>query len=162
MKILMQESYIVQDAIMEVLKKQQAEIERLKTPQTYIEALKSLIAKEELIEQQQIQLTIQAPKVQAFYKVIDNSATFTVASLSDIVDIGSNKLFDILRGWNWVVKKDTHGTSSTRYCEEQRYGKTLFMPIMIGLKEINKKQFVLTKRGIERAIEKLNKQLAVA
>jgi hypothetical protein len=78
--------------------------------------------------------------------------------LSDAVDIGLIKLFDILRSWNWVISKTSNGTASTRYCEEQRYGKTLFDTITIRGREINKKQFVLTRKGFEKAIEKLNKE----
>jgi hypothetical protein len=55
------------------------------------------------------------------------------------------------------MKKDDNGTQSTRYCEEQRYGKTIFETIVINRKSINKKRFVLSRRGFELAISKLIK-----
>ena len=108
-----------------------------------------------LIEQQQILLEEQAPSVKAFKNVVDNSGYYTIDSLSDAVDIGRTNLFKILRDWNWVMKKDDNGTQSTRYCEEQRYGKTIFETIVINRKSINKKRFVLSRRGFELAISKL-------
>jgi hypothetical protein len=59
LRILMDESETVQDRCVEVMKEQQAQIEQLKTfavPQTYKEALRALIAKEEETEQLQIEL----------------------------------------------------------------------------------------------------------
>ena len=108
-----------------------------------------------LIEQQQILLEEQAPSVKAFKNVVDNSGYYTIDSLSDAVDIGRTNLFKILRDWNWVMKKDDNGTQSTRYCEEQRYGKTIFETIVINRKSINKKRFVLSRRGFELAISQL-------
>ena len=126
-------------------------------PRTYKEALLELITKEEEIEKANEQLSLQAPKVQAFNNVIDNSGTFTVDSLSDMVNIGRNKLFQILRDWKWVMQNEPNGTASTRYAEEQKYARTLFDTIQIGKKERNVKRFVLTKKGYEKAILKLNK-----
>lgn len=128
----------------------------LNKPKTRLELARENVLLIEEIESKDLLLLEQEPKVQAFDKVIDNSATFTVDSLSDVVDIGRNKLYDILRSWNWVVKKDKNGTSSTRYGEENRYCKTLFESISLNGNEVNKKRFVLTRKGFELAIKKLN------
>jgi hypothetical protein len=56
LRILMDESEIVQDRCVEVMKTQQREIEKLSTPKTYKEALLALIHKEEEKEQLLLQV----------------------------------------------------------------------------------------------------------
>jgi anti-repressor protein len=124
-------------------------------PKTFSQALYLAAKAQEVIEQQQKLLEEQAPNVKAFKNVVDNSGYYTVDSLSDTVDIGRTKLYKILRDWKWVMKNSKNGTQSTRYCEEQRYGKTIFETIVINKKEINKKRFVLSRKGFELAINKL-------
>lgn len=130
---------------------------QVNVPKTRLELAKENVLLIEEIELKDALLLRQAPMVKAFGNVIDNSATFTVDSLSDVVDIGRNKLFDLLRSWNWVNKKERNGTSSTRYSEENRFAKTLFETMEINGKEVNKKRFVLTRKGFELAIKKLTK-----
>ena len=110
------------------------------------------------IENKDALIALQTPKVKAFENVINYAATFTMDSLSDTVDIGCTKLFELLRSWNWITKKDPNGTASTRYCEENRYGKTIFESIVVNGKTISKKRFVLSRKGFELAIEKITKQ----
>lgn len=116
------------------------------------------IEEEKVRNNQALLITEQTPKVIAWEQVVNNSATYGVDTLSDVVDIGLIKLFEILRSWKWVTEKNTSGTSSTRYCEEQRYGKTLIEKINIKGREINTKRFVLTRKGFDKAIEKINSQ----
>jgi phage anti-repressor protein len=130
---------------------------QMNVPKTRLELAKENVLLIEEIELKDALLLQQAPMVKAFGNVINNSATFTVDSLSDVVDIGRNKLFDLLRSWNWVNKKERNGTSSTRYSEENRFAKTLFEAMEINGKEVNKKRFVLTRKGFELAIKKLTK-----
>ena len=130
---------------------------QMNVPKTRLELAKENVLLIEEIELKDALLLQQAPMVKAFGNVINNSATFTVDSLSDVVDIGRNKLFDLLRSWNWVNKKERNGTSSTRYSEENRFAKTLFEAMEINGKDVNKKRFVLTRKGFELAIKKLTK-----
>ena len=83
------------------VRKYYIEVEKLKNkvfvPKTRLELAKENLALIEELESKDALLLKQAPKIQAFEKVIDNSATFTVDSLSDAVDIGRTTLFSILK-----------------------------------------------------------------
>jgi len=98
---------------------------QFKIPQTFSEALKLAGEQAEMIKQQQLLISEQAPKVIAFENVIDSANTYTLDSISDILNIGRTTLSKMLETKKWKTVKETNGTSSTRYAEENGYAKFL-------------------------------------
>lgn len=96
------------------------------------------------------------PKVIAFENVIDSQTTYTLDSVSDILNIGRTTLSKILESKKWKTVREVNGTSSTRYSEENGYAKTIFEYINIGNKEIKSKRIVLKKKGLDKLIKELN------
>lgn len=96
------------------------------------------------------------PKVIAFENVIDSQTTYTLDSVSDILNIGRTTLSKILENKKWKTIKEQNGTSSTRYSEENGYAKTIFEYIKIGNKEIKSKRIVIKKKGLDKLIKDLN------
>lgn len=153
--MLMSESRIVRKGVLsrlnELEKTQQFEI-----PKTFSEALKLASSQAEQIEQQQLLISEQAPKVIAFENVIDSANTYTLDSVSDILNIGRTALSKLLEVKKWKTVKETNGTSSTRYAEENGYAKTIYEFIKIGKNEIKTKRIVLKKKGLDKLIKENN------
>lgn len=154
--MLMSESRIVRKGVLEKLNELEKRIKH-NIPQTYSEALKLASEQAEQIEKQKLLIEEQTPKVVAFENVIDNANTYTLDSVSDILDIGRTTLCKLLEQKNWKTKKETHGTSSTRYAEENGYAKTIYEYIKINNNDIKTKRFVLKKKGLEKLISEFNK-----
>lgn len=152
--MLMSESRIVRKGVLDRLNELENDLTP-KLPQTFSEALKLASEQAEIIEKQQLLLTEQAPKISAFENVIDNANTYTLDSVSDILNIGRTTLAKMLEEKKWKTVKETHGTSSTRYAEENGYAKTLYEYIQINGKDIKTKRFVLKKKGLEKLIKEI-------
>lgn len=129
---------------------------QLQAPRTLKEALLLAAKLEDEREQLQLQLSEQAPKIAAFERVIDGATTYTLDSVSDILNIGRTSLSKMLKSINWAMVDSSKGTSSTRYAELQGYAKTVFEYITIGGQEYKQKKIVLTKKGLDSLIVKLN------
>lgn len=125
-------------------------------PKTFSEALKLAGEQAETIEKQQLLISEQTPKVVAFENVIDSQNTYTLDSVSDILNIGRTTLSKMLEFKKWKTVKETNGTSSTRYAEENGYAKTIYEYIKIGNKEIKTKRIVLKKKGLDKLIKESN------
>ena len=156
LQILMSESKIVRKGVIAKLKEQSEEIKRLSVPQTFREALLLAAKLEDEREQLQLQLSEQAPKIAAFERVIDGATTYTLDSVSDILNIGRTSLSKMLKSINWAMVDSSKGTSSTRYAELRGYAKTVFEYITIGGQEYKQKKIVLTKKGLDSLIVKLS------
>ena len=126
-------------------------------PKTFSEALKLAANQAEQIEAQNLLIKEQAPKIIAFENVIDNANTYTLDSVSDILDIGRTTLCRLLEKKKWKTIKETHGTSSTRYSEENGFAKTIYEYIKINNKDIKTKRIVLKKKGLEKLIKEFKK-----
>jgi phage anti-repressor protein len=100
------------------------------------------------------------PKVEAFDRVIDNSTTYTLDTVSDIINIGRNKLSEKLKQIGWAIQDSTKGTSSTRKVEEIGYARTFFETIIKGNKEIKLKKIVVTKKGLDYLVNNYSKIFA--
>ena len=124
-------------------------------PKSFAEALRLAADQQLQIEQQNLLILEQAPKVIAFENVIDSQNTYTLDSVSDILNIGRTTLAKMLEQKKWKTIREENGTSSTRYAEENGYAKTLFEYIKIGKKEIKTKRFVLKKKGLDKLINEL-------
>jgi len=129
--------------------------EQFKIPKTFSEALKLAGEQAEVIEQQSLLISEQTPKVIAFENVIDSQNTYTLDSVSDILNIGRTTLARMLEQKKWKTIREENGTSSTRYAEENGFAKTLFEYIKIGKKDIKTKRFVLKKKGLDKLINEL-------
>jgi len=125
-------------------------------PKTFSEALKLAGEQAETIEKQQLLISEQTPKVVAFENVIDSQNTYTLDSVSDILNIGRTTLSKILEQKKWKTIKETNGTSSTRYAEENGYAKTIYEYIKIGKNDIKTKRIVLKKKGLDKLIKEQN------
>jgi prophage antirepressor-like protein len=128
---------------------------QFKIPKTFSEALKLAGEQAEVIEQQSLLISEQTPKVIAFENVIDSQNTYTLDSVSDILNIGRTTLARMLEQKKWKTIREENGTSSTRYAEENGFAKTLFEYIRIGKKDIKTKRFVLKKKGLDKLINEL-------
>lgn len=110
---------------------------------------RALAAEAKLLEAQ--------PKVEAFDRVIDNSTTYTLDTVSDIINVGRNKLSDKLKQIGWAMKDSSKGTSSTRTVEEKGYARTFFETIQKGTQEIKVKKIVITKKGLDYLVNNYNR-----
>ena len=122
-------------------------------PKTFREALLLAAEQQEVIEKQALQIEVMEPKIIAFENVVDSANTYTLDSVSDILNIGRTTLCRMLEKKNWKTIKETNGTSSTRYAEENGYAKTIFEYIKINGKEIKTKRIVLKKKGLDILIK---------
>lgn len=113
---------------------------------------RALAAEAKLLEQQ--------PKVEAFDRVIDNSTTYTLDTVSDIINVGRTKLSDKLKQIGWATKDSSKGTSSTRKVEEVGYARTFFETIKRGSQEIKVKKIVITKKGLDYLVNNYSKIFA--
>lgn len=100
------------------------------------------------------------PKVEAFDRVIDNSTTYTLDTVSDIINVGRNKLSDKLKQIGWAMKDSSKGTSSTRVVEEKGFARTYFETIQRGTQEIKVKKIVITKKGLDYLVNNYSKIFA--
>lgn len=66
-------------------------------PQTFPEALKLAYEQAVQIEQQSIKLLEQQPKVESFDALMESKGNYTVRSAANVLRIGPNHLFEILR-----------------------------------------------------------------
>jgi phage antirepressor YoqD-like protein len=154
--MLMSESRTVRKGVLNRLN--ELENKTPKIPQTYSEALRLASEQAEQIEKQSLLISEQAPKVIAFENVIDSANTYTLDSVSDILNIGRTTLASLLEKKKWKTIKETHGTSSTRYAEENGYAKTIYEYIKIGKNEFKTKRFVLKKKGLDKLIKEMNNE----
>lgn len=80
------------------------EFKKLKTkqfPVTIAEWAQYTIEQSKIIEEQELQLAKQAPKLVAFENVIDSANTYTLDSVSDILNIGRTTLCRMLEQKRW-------------------------------------------------------------
>ncbi len=75
----------------------QAEAAGYKLPTTFREALLLAAQQEEVIEQQKLQLTVQAPKVEFFDNVADSTSVYTMLEAANILGGGRNTLLKVLK-----------------------------------------------------------------
>jgi anti-repressor protein len=68
-----------------------------KLPTTFREALLLAAQQEEVIEQQKLQLTVQAPKVEFFDNVADSTSVYTMLEAANILGGGRNTLLKVLK-----------------------------------------------------------------
>ncbi|MFM9825340.1 phage antirepressor KilAC domain-containing protein [Flavobacterium sp.] len=153
--MLMSESRIVRKGVLNRLNELENK-NQYKLPKTFSEALKLAGEQAETIEKQQLLISEQTPKVLAFENVIDSQNTYTLDSVSDILNIGRTTLSKILEQKKWKTIKETNGTSSTRYAEENGYAKTIYEYIKIGKNDIKTKRIVLKKKGLDKLIKEQN------
>lgn len=135
------------------------EVEKQSTqlvPTNFKEALMLALKLEEEKEQLALEVATQKPYVMAFNRVIESATTYTLDTLSDIVNVGRTKLSEMLKTMNWAMKDSSKGTSSTRYAEELGYAKTLFDIKIMNGKEIPIKKIVLTRKGLDKLVTILN------
>lgn len=126
--------------------------EQVKIPQTYSEAL--LLASEQArqLEQQQVQLTEQAPKVE-FYDAVTQSDDWIdlgqVAKTLNYRNIGRNKLFKFLRE-NGILQHsgDNRNDPYQRYVN-QGYFKIVTTSFKVEEEERSGKKTAVSQRGIE-------------
>jgi len=154
MLMLMSESRTVRKGVLNRLNELESKTPRI--PQTYSEALRLASEQAEQIERQSLLISEQAPKVIAFENVIDSANTYTLDSVSDILNIGRTTLCGLLERKKWKTVKETNGTSSTRYAEEMGYAKTIYEIITINRRDIKTKRFVLKKKGLDKLIKEFN------
>lgn len=128
---------------------------QFRIPKTFSEALKLAGEQAETIEQQQLLISEQTPKVLAYDKVIDNKTTYTLATLADISGIGRGGVTDKLREFGWLKAVQKSGTESTQYAKDMGYAKTIFDTKIVNSREIKTKQFVLFRKGIDRFLIKI-------
>ena len=76
-----------------------------KLPQTYLEALKELVAKEEENERLKLQAAEDAPKVEFAQAVTNAENTITMNEYAKAIGTGRTRLFRKLRELNIVMKK---------------------------------------------------------
>lgn len=153
-QVLVRESKFVRKAIIKYLD----ELEKLQTPKTFSQALLLASKQAEKIEQQKLLISEQTPKVIAFENIIDNANTYTLDTVSDILNIGRTTLCKLLEDKKWKTVKDINGTSSTRYAEENNYAKTVYEYIKVGKVEIKTKRIVLKKKGLDILIKQLKNE----
>jgi phage antirepressor YoqD-like protein len=154
----MDESETVQDNCVEIMKAQQKEIERLQLP-NFLDPAESAIAwATEYKAKQLAELKVveMQPKVNAFDRVIDNSTTYTLDTVSDILNYGRTKLSEKLKDIGWAMKDSSKGTSSTRKSEESGYARTFFETVNRGEKEFKVKKIVVTKKGLDYLVNNFN------
>lgn len=128
----------------------------LLAPTNFKEALMLALRLEEEKEQLELQISNQKPFIMAFNRVIDNAATYTLDTVSDIVNVGRTKLSESLKSMNWSMQDSSKGTASTRYAENLGYAKTIFDYVTINKKDIPIKKIVLTRKGLDKLISLYN------
>jgi phage antirepressor YoqD-like protein len=153
MLMLMSESRIVRKGVLERLN--DFVNGKHKLPTTFSQALKLASEQAEVIEQQQLLITEQAPKVLAYDKVIDNNTTYLLSTLADISGLGRGKVADKLREFGWLKSVQKSGTESTQYAKDMGYAKTIFDVKIVNSREMKTKQFVLFRKGIDRFLIKI-------
>ena len=107
---------------------------------------------EEEKEQLALQVAEQKPYVMAFNRVIENATTYTLDTLSDILNVGRTTLSNKLKSLEWSMQDSSKGTSSTRYAEVQGYAKTIFDTKIVNGTERPIKKIVLTRKGLDKLI----------
>jgi len=128
----------------------------LSVPTNFIEAMELATETLKRNEVLLIENSEMKPKIVAFDNVIDSANTYTLDSVSDILNIGRTTLSKVLEQKKWKTVKETNGTSSTRYAEENGYAKTVYEYIKINGKDIKTKRIVLKKKGLDKLIKEQN------
>jgi anti-repressor protein len=147
-QVLVRESKIVRKAMIAYIEKLEGELLKPKEMTKKEILLLALESEERALAAESKILQLQ-PKVEAFDRVIDNSTTYTLDTVSDIINVGRTKLSEKLKQIGWAMKDSSKGTSSTRKVEEIGYARTFFETIMAGQKEIKIKKIVITKKGLD-------------
>lgn len=125
-------------------------------PTSFKEALMLAVRLEEEKEQLALEVAAQKPFVKAFERVIDAATTYTLDTVSDILNIGRTTLSNHLKSAEWAMQDSTKGTASTRYAELQGYAKTVFETIIIKGAEKPVKKIVITKKGLDKLVKLFN------
>jgi len=125
-------------------------------PTSFKEALMLAVRLEEEKEQLALAVAEQKPFVKAFERVIDAATTYTLDTVSDILNIGRTTLSNHLKSAEWAMQDSTKGTSSTRYAELQGYAKTVFETVTVKGVERPVKKIVITKKGLDKLVKLFN------
>lgn len=117
--------------------------ESFQVPKTYAEALYLAAKQAEQLELQNKQLIEQKPKVEAFGDLMDCKNNYTMSQVGNVVGVGRNTLFQILREHK-ILKHD-----NTPYQAYINLG--CFDVIVKPIKDLNisKTQTVVTQKGLE-------------
>lgn len=107
----------------EEMEKQLKEIVQPKLPQTYLEALKELVAKEEQLLLANKALEEQQPKVEYHDKVLDTNSCFTTTQIAKELEMSGGQLNILLKN-NGVQYKQSGQWLLTAKYQDKGYAKT--------------------------------------
>jgi len=99
------ESAVVRYKMVEYINQLESEIQQLRLPKNYKEALIALVEAEEVKEKQQLLIEEMKPKVEGYEDLLSVQSNHTMNDVAKVVGIGRNTLFKILRD-NKVLMKD--------------------------------------------------------
>lgn len=74
-------------------------------PTTYLEALRELVATVEVVEQQQMIIAEQQPKVAAFERIADTDGMVLISDAAKVLQIDQKKLFAWLCSNRWIFRR---------------------------------------------------------
>ncbi|WP_017732732.1 antA/AntB antirepressor family protein [Nafulsella turpanensis] len=102
--------------VKEVIKEALPQQEIFQVPQSFSEALMLAAKQQEVIEQKEQQLLLQAPKVQTFDRVMSAEGELDMGVVAKQLGIGKNKFFFMLRDLNVLISGGPqHNTPYQRY-----------------------------------------------
>lgn len=104
-QICMSESALVRCKTIEYINQLEEELNQLRLPKNYKEALIALVEAEEVKEQQQLLIAEMKPKVEGYEDLLSVQSNHTMNDVAKVVGVGRNTLFKILRD-NKVLMKD--------------------------------------------------------
>ncbi len=136
------------------------ELEALSAPRvlTYEEQVeRTIMLTQQRIAEQQKQIETMKPKAALHDLKHDCGTAISGKDFSDRLPFGVIKLYEILRGWNWMCKKTSHSpTSPTRYAIERGYLKAkTFTGTRSSGEPFEKISSVITEKGQQRIMKKL-------
>lgn len=109
-QICASESAIVRRKIVQYINQLEKELQQFRLPQTYVEALASLLESEKTKQQQQLQIVEMTPKAVFADAVSSSQTSILVGELAKLlkqngVDIGANRMFEWLRASGYLIKR---------------------------------------------------------
>ena len=108
--LCMSESTLVRCKTIDYINQLESELQQFKLPQTYVEALESLLESEKTKAQQQLQIVEMTPKAVFADAVSSSQTSILVGELAKLlkqngVDIGANRMFEWLRANGYLIKR---------------------------------------------------------